>query len=82
MSIITTNLLNNVEYDKNIQILVFEYEDKFFKVLPDENIDLVNYAKASLLSGIKYKIFEDYQKLNKLTIEELKNIFNNPDGTV
>jgi hypothetical protein len=82
MSIITTNLLNNVEYDKNIQILVFEYDDKFFKVLPDENIDLVNYAKANLLNGIKYKIFEDYQKLNKLTIEELKNIFNNPDGTV
>jgi hypothetical protein len=82
MSITTTNFSNDVEFDKNIQILVFEYEGNFFKVLPEENIDLVNYAKSNLLTGIKYKIFEDYQKLNKLTIEELKNIFNDPDGTV
>jgi hypothetical protein len=82
MCITTTNFLNSVDYDKDFPILVFEYEGNFFKVLPDENTDLKTYADNNLLSGIRYKIFDTYSDILNLTIQDIKTLFEKPDGLI
>jgi hypothetical protein len=54
-------------------ILIFNYENNLIKFIPNKNIDLVQYAKENLLSGTKYKIFDD-NSIN-LNIDELKLLF-------
>lgn len=75
MSITTTNFLNHIDYDKNGKVLIFYYHGNFFKVLPDDAIDLVEYANKNLLSGMKYKIFDNYNSIKILNIDELKLLF-------
>jgi hypothetical protein len=77
-----TNFFNDVEFELNIPILVFEYMGEFFKVLPSESIDLNSYAKENLLSNTKYKIFNNITELSTTTKEKLQIIFKNPDGIV
>lgn len=75
MCITTTNFLNNIDYDKNEKVLVFYHDGNFFKVLSDQSIDLVEYANKNLLSGMKYKIFDNYNSIKILNIDELKLLF-------
>jgi len=82
MSITTTNFLNKIDYDKNISILIFEYEGNFFKILPNESIDLKEYANNNLLKNTKYKIFNNYTEIADLSLEQIKSILQNPDGIV
>jgi|694.fasta_scaffold00807_25 hypothetical protein len=76
----TTNVFNEIEYDTNFPILVFEYMDQFFKVLPENELDWHEYAKNNLLTGTKYKIYNNISEISSLTLEDLKTVFLNPDG--
>jgi hypothetical protein len=56
-------------------ILIFNYKDKIVKFFPNENIDVVQYAKDNLPSGTKYKVIQNIEEFDP-------NILDNPDGYV
>lgn len=54
-------------------ILIFNYNNKIIKFIPNEDIDLIQYAKENLPSGTKYKIIQNIEEITE-------NILDNPDG--
>jgi hypothetical protein len=56
-------------------ILIFNYKDKIVKFFPNEDIDVVQYAKDNLPSGTKYKVIQNIEEFDP-------NVLDNPDGYV